>query len=135
MDLAAVYAEIETRLKTISGLRVVKQGEKPQVPGAMVLLPDSIARTTYRGGSKVSDVVVLILVGKAVARQAQADLLAYASSSGARSVSAVLDPYAGWVACTDVTLTETTVDTATIAGAPDVYLVLLFHLDITGPGA
>lgn len=134
MDLNAVYAEIETKLKTISGLRVVKMGEKPQVPGAMVLLPDSIARTTYRGGSKASDVVVLVLVARATARQAQADLLAYASSSGARSVSAVLDP-APWVACTDVTITEITVDTATIAGSPDVYLALLFHLDITGPGA
>lgn len=134
MDLNAVYAEIEVKLKTIAGLRVVKMGEKPQVPGAMVLLPDSIARTTYRGGSKVTDVIVLVLVAKAVARQAQADLLAYASSSGARSVSAVLDP-AVWVACTDVTLTEITVDTATIAGNPDSYLALLFHLDITGPGA
>lgn len=134
MDLNAVYTEIEVKLRTIAGLRVVKMGEKPQVPGAMVLLPDHIARTTYRGGSKVTDVVVLVIVARAVARQAQADLLAYASSAGARSVSAVLDP-ATWVACTDVTLTETTVDTVTIAGNPDAYLALLFHLDITGPGA
>lgn len=134
MDIAAVYAEIETKLKTVTGLRVVKQGEKPQVPGAMVLLPDRIERTNYRGGSKISDVVVLVIVAKAVARQAQADLLAYASSSGARSVSAVLDPVA-WTSCTDVTLIETTVDTVTIAGAPDAYLALMFHLDITGPGA
>jgi hypothetical protein len=134
MDLSAVYAEIETKLRTVAGLRVVKQGEKPQVPGAMVLLPDSVARTTYRGGSKATDVVVLVLVAKAVARQAQADVLAYASHTGARSITAVLDP-ASWVACTDVTITEITFDTATIAGAPDVYLALLFHLDITGPGA
>lgn len=134
MDLNAVYTEIEAKLRTIANLRVVKMGQKPQVPAAMVLLPDSIVRTTYRGGSKASDVVVLVLVASVVARQAQADLLAYASSSGARSVSAVLDS-ASWVACTDVTLTEITVDTATIAGNPDAYLALLFHLDITGPGA
>lgn len=134
MDLAAVYAEIEVKLRTVTGLRVVKQGEKPQVPGAMVILPDSIARTTYRGGEKVSDVVVLVLVAKTVARAAQQQVLAYASSDGAKSIKAVLDPTT-WVACTDLTVTEVTFDTATIAGATDVYFALLFHCDITGPGA
>lgn len=134
MNLSAVYTEIETKLRTITGLRVVKQGEKPQVPGAMVLLPDSIERTTYRGGEKATDVIVLVIVAKAVARQAQADVLAYAASSGARSVRAVLDPVT-WTNCNDVTITELTFDTITIAGAPDVYLGFLVHLDITGPGA
>lgn len=134
MNLSLVYGEIETKLRTITGLRVVKQGEKPQVPAAMVLLPDSIERTTYRGGEKATDVIVLVIVAKAVARQAQADVLAYAASSGARSVRAVLDP-ATWTNCNDVTITELTFDTITIAGAPDVYLGFLVHLDITGPGA
>lgn len=134
MDLVAVYAEIETKLRTIAGLRVCKQGEKPQVPGAMVLMPDSIERQTYRGLDKVSDVVVLVLVGRAVGRAGQAAALAYASSTGSKSVKAVLDP-TSWTACTDVTVTETTFDTATIAGAPDVYLAVLFHCDIIGPGA
>lgn len=134
MDVAAVYAEIETKLRTIVGLRVVKQGEKPQVPGAMVLLPDNISRQTYRGLDKITDVVVLVIVAKAVARSAQADLLAYASSAGARSVKAATDP-ATWTTCSDVTLTEITFDTVTIAGAPDVYLAASFHYDILGPGA
>lgn len=135
MDLKAVYAEIETKLRTITGLRVVKMGEKPQVPGAMVLLPDSIVPANYgRGSSVVRDVVVLVIVGRAVARQAQADVFAYAASSGSKSVHAVLDP-ATWVACFDVAITEVTFDTVTIAGAQDVYLGVLFHLDITGPGA
>lgn len=134
MDLATVYAEIETKLRTITGLRVVKQGEKPQVPAAMVLLPDSIVRPTYRGSSVIRDVVVLVVVGTATSRQAQVNVFAYASSSGAKSVSSVLDPVA-WTSCTDVTITEITFDTVTIAGAPDVYLGVLFHLDITGPGA
>lgn len=131
MDIAAVYAEIETKLKTVTGLRVCKQGEKPQVPAAMVLLFDAKERTGYRGGVKLTDVVVLVIVGKAVARQAQADLLAYASDAGARSVSAVLDPVT-WTSCADVTIREVVTDTVTIAGAPDVYLALLFHLDVTG---
>lgn len=134
MDLVAVYAEIEAKLRTITGLRVVKMGEKPQIPAAMILLPDSIVRPTYRGSSVIKDAVVLMIVGKAVARQAQKDVFAYASSSGAKSISAVLDP-APWTSCTDVTITEITFDTVTIAGAVDVYLAALFHLDITGPGA
>lgn len=134
MDLAAVYLEMETKLRTITGLRVCKMGEKPQAPAAMVLLPESIERETYRGLDKVTDVVVLVIVAKAVARMAQASVLAYASSTGSKSVKAVLDP-TSWTACTDVTVTSTDFNTVTIAGAPDVYLAVQFHCDIIGPGA
>lgn len=131
MDLGAVYAEIETKLRTISGLRVVKWGEKPQAPAAMVLLPEGMSRQTYRGMYKIEDVVVVVIVGKATARQALTDLFAYVSQSGSRSVQVALDP-TSWTSCTDVTLTNVTFDTVTIAGAPDAYLGALFHFDIIG---
>jgi hypothetical protein len=131
MDLGAVYAEIETKLRTISGLRVVKWGEKPQAPAAMVLLPEGIARAAYRGMYKVTDVVVLVIVGKAVPRQSLTDVFSYVATTGTKSIYATLDP-ATWTTCADVTLTDITFDTVTIAGATDAYLGVLFHFDITG---
>jgi hypothetical protein len=139
VDLDAVYAEIEAQVKLADdGLHVVKYGHKPQVPNTVVLLPDSAARTTYRGGVKVSDVQVLVLVGRADARQGLKDLWRLFAA-----VAGVLDPaFNGpydqtvtWDSCSDVTITEATFDTATMAGATDVYLAVLFHLDITGTGA
>lgn len=135
MDLDAVYTEIESQLRMVTGLRVVKWGQKPQIPGALLLLPDSASRTTYRGVIKVSDVQCLVLVGRADARQAMKDLMRFFSA-----VAAVLDPAFGgtggtaivWDTCADVTITEATFDTASMAGATDVYLAVLFHLDITG---
>jgi hypothetical protein len=130
MNLGDVYEEIETKVKAdMPALRVVKWGQKPQVPGAMLLLPDSIARTTYRGVRKVTDVVLLILAGRANTREALTDIFNLATQA-----QAILDP-ATWVSCSDVTWTETTFDTVTIAGAQDAYLGALLHFDITGTGA
>lgn len=134
MDVGAVYAEIESQLDTVAGLRVSKWGQKPQVPGAMLLLPDRLARTTYRGMLRLRDVVVLLLVGRATARAALTDLWQLTVD-----VATVLDPaFVGstsvihWDTAADVTITEITFDTASVAGAPDAYLATLFHLDITG---
>lgn len=137
MDLALIYAEIESQLATVTGLHVVKLGQKPQVPAAMVLLPGSTERTTYRLGVKINDVQLLVLVAKADARQALKDLWRLHGA-----VAAVIDPsFVGpagtqivWTTCTDITITEATFDTASVAGVPDVYLAVLFHLDITGTG-
>lgn len=130
MDLGDVFDEIETKLRAgMSQLRVVKWGQKPQIPGAMLLLPDGIARTTYRGVWKVSDVVLLILSGRANTREALTGLFDLSSAA-----AAILDPTA-WTTCSDVTLTNITFDTASVAGAPDAYLAALLHLDITGTGA
>lgn len=130
LDLDAVFTEAETKLHAaVPELRVVKWSEKPQAPGATFLLPDSIARTTYRGLWKVSDAILLIMVGRSTARQALKDIFRLATSA-----AVALDPQS-WTSCADVTLTETTFDTVTLAGAPDAYLGALLHFDITGTGA
>jgi hypothetical protein len=134
MNMNAIFTEVESQLRTVTGLRVCKWGEKPQAPGAMLLLPDGLARTTHRGIMKLSDVVVLLLVGRANSRSALASLFQMT-----HDVAAVLDPaFVGvaaaiqWATAADVTINEVTYDTATVAGAPDAYLAALFHLDITG---
>jgi hypothetical protein len=134
MDVGAVYAEIESQLATVTGLRVAKWGQKPQVPGAMLLLPDGLARTTHRGIMQLSDVVVLLLVGRADTRTSLTNLY----TVGAQ-VAAVLDPAfvnvaaaIHWTTAADVTITEVTYDTASIDGVSGVYLAALFHLNITG---
>jgi hypothetical protein len=138
VDLNAIYTEIEDQLRLVTGLHVGRWGQKPQVPGALLLLPDSAQRTTHRGILRVSDVQCLVLVGRADARQALKDLMRLF-----HDVAAVLDPaFTGvastaivWDTCADVTITEATFDTATVAGNTDAYLAVLFHLDITGTGA
>lgn len=137
LDLSAVYTEIETQVKTAeSDLHVVKFGHKPQIPGAMLLLPGDVARTTHRGILKASDLQLLVLVGKADARQAMVDLFRLFAA-----VCAVVDPAFGnpapgvaihWTTCADVTITNATFDTASMAGVPDTYLAFLLHLEITG---
>lgn len=137
MDLDAVYTEVEGKLAAVTGLHVVKFGQKPQVPGAMLLLPDSESRSSYRGMTKVSDVQLLVLVARADARQGLKDLfrmrLAVVTVIDPSFVGAT--PPVAWTTCSDITVTEITFDTASVAGAPDVYLAILFHLDITGTGA
>lgn len=130
IDLDAIFTEAETKLRAaVPELRVTKWSEKPQAPGATFLLPDTIARGTYRGMWKITDAVLLIIVGKSVARQALKDVFRLASSA-----AVALDPQT-WTTCSDVTLQEITFDTVTLAGAPDVYLGALLHFDILGTGA
>jgi hypothetical protein len=130
IDLDAIFSEAETKIKAaVPELRVTKWSEKPQVPGATFLLPETIARGTYRGLWKVTDAVLLILAGRAVPRQGLKDVFRLASSC-----AVALDPQT-WTTCSDVTLTEITFDTVTVAGAPDVYLGALLHFDILGTGA
>jgi hypothetical protein len=130
-DLDAFFTEAEGKLRAaVPELRVVKWSEKPQAPGAMFLLPDTIERSTYRGMWTVKDVVLVVAVGKAVARQALKDVFRLGTAA-----ATALDPVTTWTTCADVTLTTITFDTVSFAGAPDVYLGALLHFNIIGTGA
>lgn len=131
MDLTAVYTELEAKLRAnVSGLRVGKWSERPQVPYASFLLPDGLARTSYRGMWKISDVQLALLVTKSTARTGLADMYNYASAAWA-----ALDPRTDWTSCADVTVTNCTFGTIDFGGAQNVYLGAVLHLDITGTGA
>lgn len=128
--LAAIYGEIEQTLATVSlpnggNLRIGKWGERPNPPGAYLLLPDRIERMTGRT-VRLVDVVVVVLVGRASNRQALIDIMDLAGA-----VPAALDP-AAWTTMSDLTISNIEFDTVTVAGAPDAYLALLIHIDIAG---
>lgn len=124
-SLANAYAEIEQALDEVPTLRVGKWGDVPNPPGAFMSLPASIERMT--GGSvQFNDVQVTVVVGRATNRQSLLDIMRLTGE-----VSQTLDPRR-WSTFSDLTINRIEFDTVTVAGAPDVYLAAIFHLDIAG---
>jgi hypothetical protein len=136
MDLYAVKDEIATVLKTITGLRAYAWAQGTvAAPAALPGWPDRLEYVgTYgRGQSRVPDLPLLVLVGKASERVAAKRLGEYVAETGAKSVPAKLEGRAGsWVACDVVTVTWVGFPAVTLAGVD--YLAAEFHLDITGRG-
>jgi hypothetical protein len=138
VDLLAVMTEIDTRLKTITALRMTSIGTDSavSVPAAVQYLPDRVDfdQTAGRGMDKINDLIVVVFIGRANMRNAVKALAPYLAGTGASSVRRVLDTRtAGYTACNDVQVTYAEVDyAAQIGGVP--YLAALFHCDIYGPG-
>lgn len=137
MDLYAVMDEVATQLKTITGLRAYAwhQGTVA-APAALVGWPDRLdyVGTYQRAQSRVPDLPVLVLVGKASERVAAKRLGEYVAESGTNSVPAKLMARAGsWVACDLVNVAWVGFPAVALAGVD--YLAAEFHLDITGKGA
>lgn len=123
--LSNAYAEIEAALLDVPGLRVGKWGAVPNPPGAFLSLPESIERMS--GGSvKINDVVITVVVGRAVARESLSEIMRLTGA-----VSQVLDPRR-WSTFSDLSITRIEYDTVTMAGATDVYLAAIFHTDLAG---
>jgi hypothetical protein len=139
MDLSAVLAELETRLKTITGLRTsVGFSDKINAPEAVVLPPDTIRfdGTYGRGMDYYDDVQVVLAVGRPNPRSALAAIAPYLAGSGSKSIKAKLDdrPGSGYASCSTVTVERAELDdTAQLGGAT--FLAAIFHINITGPGA
>lgn len=142
MDLYAVMTEIDTRLKTITGLRVAEFGfpKTVQVPAAVQYPPDRITydQTYGRGSDGYEDhIVVVFVAGSATSNRAGLKAIApYLAGSGTKSIKAKLDatgtaPYAS---CSDLTVVWAELDAgARIAGND--FLAALFHCKIYGAGA
>jgi hypothetical protein len=135
MDTGAVIAEVETALRTITGLRVTPWGVKNvHVPAAMVTLPESVDfHQTYGVGStRMKDLIVLVLASRADARSAVTTLAPYVAELGAKSIKAKLEGYA-WTTLEVMTVLSVEFDAVEFAGNP--YLAAMFHTDIAGRGA
>lgn len=123
--LAAIYGELEEVLDTVPGLRVGKWGNSVNVPAALISLPQSIDRMT--GGTiKLTDVVITVVVGRAVARESLSEIMRLTGA-----VSETLDPH-DWQTLSDLTISHIEYDTVTINGASEAFLAALFHTDIAG---
>jgi hypothetical protein len=132
--------EIDTRLKTITGLAVELgfPGKLARVPAAVQYPPERIDYDlTYgRGTDQMSDLVVVVFVGRGTNRQAIKDIAPYLAGSGAKSIKAKLDMSAAapYASCADLQVLWADLDpTATLGG--NAYLAALFHCKITGLGA
>jgi hypothetical protein len=137
VDVYAVRDEIATTLKTITGLRAYAWAQGTvAAPAALPGWPDRVdyVGTYGRGQSRIPDLPLLVVVGKASERIAAKRLGEYVAESGAKSIPAKLEGRAGsWTSCDVVTVSWVGFPAASIAGVD--YLAAEFHLDITGKGA
>lgn len=83
---------IETRLATVSGLRVFDHVPDVFAPPCSFVLPGSIAYWgDFAGGNAEVEVVITVVVGRTSDRAAQKSLYAYMSYSGASSIRAAIE--------------------------------------------
>lgn len=133
-----MMTEIDTRLKTITGLRVAEFGMPASIkpPMAVQYVPDRLNfDATYgRGMDDLEDHIIAVVVGMTSRRTALQTLAPYMAGSGAKSIKAKIDTFGGpYVSCSDVTVQWAEIDTPKIGGTD--YLAALFHSKIIGPGA
>lgn len=129
--------EIGDAVDTIAGLRVLPWGTTPvEPPAAMITLPDSIEfDSTYgRGSDRFRDVIVMLLVGRAVERTALKALAPYCAGAGPLSIKAAVEGYAYTTFdATSLQVVRVDFPSASVAGVE--YLAAAFHIDLSGPGA
>jgi hypothetical protein len=135
MNLGDVMDQVGDRANTITGLRVFKHPPpKVSPPAAWVAYPEGyVYDATYgRGMDRITNLGVVVVVGKVSDRSARDRISAYADGSGARSIKAVLE--AGtYTAFDTIRVVDASFDVLTVAG--DDYLAALFTLDIAGQGS
>lgn len=137
MNIQDVRDEIGEKLGAIPQLRVYPYNvDKVPPPGAIVGLPESIDfDATYGRGSDTITIPLWVMVARANAQAADAQLAEYLDGSGARSVKAAVD--------SSNTNTYTSCDTVTVQRAVPVALPsggvdLLgaeFTVTVTGSGS
>lgn len=134
MILSAVMDELAAELDTIGGLRVFAYPtDSVPAPAAVVGYPEKINfdETMGRGVDKAT-FPVFLLVGRVTDRSAKALLGAYCDGSGTKSVKAVLNAGAPWVAMASVRVASIEFTVVTVAGID--YLTAVFTVDVYGTG-
>lgn len=135
MDLGDVMDEIAASVGTIAGLRVYAYPpDVVQSPAAIVTYPDTYTfdETYGRGMDRISDLPVVVLVGKVSDRASRDSITQYVAGSGAASIKAAVE--SGTHAAFDtVRVTGVVFDIITIAAVE--YLGATFTLDLAGQGA
>lgn len=135
MNLSGVMDEIATVLDTISGVRTT--GYPPPTvspPAGYVSYPDRIDyHQTYRGGmTRVTDMPVVLVVGKATDRTARDRVTQYTAEAGSASVKAALEA-ATYTHLYSLVVKTAEFEVVSISGID--YLAAIFTLDITAPGS
>ena len=138
MNLLTLMTEIDTRLKTITGLHVHLgyPGKLSALPAAVQYPPERIDfDLTYgRGTDAYPDLVVVVFVRRNTPRQAITDITPFLNGVGAQSIKAKLDTAsAPYVNAFDVQVLWADLDPLAAFGGGE-YVAALFHLKITGTG-
>lgn len=140
MDLYAVMAEVDARLRTVPTLTtdIGFPGKLARVPAAVTYPPERIDfDLTYgRGTDQYSDLLIVVFVSRNTVRQALKDITPFLAGSGTKSIKAKVDMSAAapYTSCADLQVQWAELDdTATIGGGT--YLAAHFHCKITGLGA
>lgn len=135
MNLIEVADELGAALKTIEGLRVPEWGvQRVHPPFALLPLPEQVSYDLAygRGGDRIEDWPLLVLVANPAQPAARRSIAEYAAGSGAKSVKARIEAHT-YTACDTVRVTSAEFDVVSYAGTD--YLAAMFHLDISGKGA
>lgn len=135
MNLDAVANELRDALATIDGLSRPEWGvQRINPPAAVVALPDEVTYDLVyrRGGDRIADWQLLVLVARPTQPEARRAIAAYADGAGAQSVKAAIEGHT-YAACDEVTVTRAEFEVVTYAGTE--YLAAVFHLDVVGKGA
>lgn len=135
MNLGDVMDEVAAQLGWIPDLRVFAfPPDTIPPPAAWVAYPAAYTYDlTYgRGMDRITDLGVVVAVGKVSDRSTRDLVSAYADGAGAKSVKAVLQA-GSYTAFDGLRVTEVTFDVLTRGGTD--YLGALFTLDIAGKGS
>ncbi|MGA5306515.1 hypothetical protein [Micromonospora taraxaci] len=137
MDVQIIADELSAALKTIDGLTVPEWGvQRVSPPFALIPLPDGEGITydlTYgRGGDRIPDWPVLVLIDRPARPESRRAIAAYATGSGATSVKEAIEGHT-YTACDPPRVASCEFDVVSYAGTD--YLAAMFHLDISGKGA
>lgn len=126
--------ELAAELDTIAGLRVFAYPtDSVPAPAAVVGYPEKITfdQTMGRGVDKIT-FPIFVVVGRVTDRSARDLLSVYCDGTGAKSVKAVLNAGAPWVAMASVRTGDIDFTTVTVAGID--YLTAVFTVDVYGTG-
>lgn len=137
MNLVAVMDEIAEKLKaapSLEGRTYAYPELNIRPPAAIVTYPsDGTFDATYGRGVDTMTGVVVVAVGRPNERTARDRLAVYIDGSGPDSVKALLDgDEDDYASCDGVRVADWETDTYTFAGGD--FLVVIFRLDIAGPG-
>lgn len=136
MNLSDVYAEIETRLRTIPKLNIPPIEAETITPDAVIMsLPEERDYLgTYSGGLEQHEIEMIVCISKNAMRAATQRALEYTDPSGPRSISAAINstPGNGYTSCDEVVVSKSEFDTVQVGGTD--YLGCVFTVMIAGSG-
>lgn len=133
MDLVLIHEELADALSAVDGLRVLPFDAGSVAPPAVLFgLPENVDYSqTYGGANALTqfDLPITVVVGAVSDRASRTEIMAYASTEGAKSVKVALESHT-YTACDAVFVADAEFGSLTI-GSVD-YLAVTFTVQVFG---